>query len=208
MDGARPSTAEDCVYHCGMYVLIRHHGTSSSLQRQMYFLTGTALTLGIRTLLCQRRCRQNFEDEPSKREAIFAAYKKEMVVANRQQFKVSLLFSGFALIIWKVDAAIGGLAIYKDFSSLGSNTAARFWLELALQMISILAILVLFMAAVPMAQIAGFSFWIQHRHKGTANGSEDIMAAIASEASILSTHFMQLWVSRMGILPSYIIDIS
>ena len=124
-----------------------------------------------------------------------------MVTANRQQFKISFLFSGLAFLVWSVDAIIGGLAIYKDSSSLGKNTA-NFWLEFAL-LVSILAMLVFFMAAIPMAQIVGFSFWMQRRYKIVANGSDDIMTAIASEASILSTHFMQLWVSFIVTILSY-----
>ena len=125
-----------------------------------------------------------------------------MVTANRQQFKISFLFSGLAFLVWSVDAIIGGSAIYKDSSSLGSNTA-QFWLEFALQMVSIVAMLAFFMAAIPMAQIVGFSFWMQRRYKIVANGSDDIMTAIASEASILSTHFMQLWVSFVVTILSY-----
>ncbi|KAF2172460.1 hypothetical protein M409DRAFT_50155 [Zasmidium cellare ATCC 36951] len=156
----------------------------------VYAITLTSLFIGIRALLRVRRTRKDLEANPSNRVAILSGCDKRMAKTTKTIFCFAHIFFFHSLALWFTDAAIGVLAIYQDVDSHPGEYTAPVWIDLAIQVVTMLAVFTAVFIAFPMLQLIGVSHLVK---KSVRKGSEAPMSAYITEGRIISTHLAQLW---------------
>lgn len=156
----------------------------------VFILASISLFTGIRALIGVRRSRKELEASPSDRAAILSECDKKMHKSTKTIFTIATVYLFHSLALWLADAAIGVTYIYKDVNANPEDYDAFYWLQLAIQCVSMLALFMAVFIIFPMLQLMGVAHMVK---KAARKNSDGTLSAYIPEGRTLTTHLAQLW---------------